>query len=121
MNEELVRASGNGDRIRYAVRRIDPFELDFEAVIDGAILGRAVGDDENLGTALLENQLGRPGASVLEGRGVFLVEHVTEAAEPFEGRRRRDAVCVGPQLSHNCTVTPSSRGGKPSCDLTPPV
>src|SRR5204863_7430793 len=69
------------DRIREAVLDMQTLQLEFDPLIDGPVLGRTIGHDENLGTALLEDQLGRPRLGVLECRRVFMVEQVAQLGQ----------------------------------------
>src|ERR1041384_7024059 len=72
------RFGGDLDRIRPAVVRLEFRERRLQPVIDGAMLVRAVGHDEDLGAALLENELCRPRARLLESRRVLGIEKLPE-------------------------------------------
>src|ERR1051326_3130606 len=66
------------DRIRHAVVRLEFRERRLQPVIVGAVLVWAASHDEDPGAALLENQLCRPRARLLESRRVLGIEKLPE-------------------------------------------
>lgn len=60
-------------------------QLVFKTMVDRPVLRGIVGDDQDLGAALLENQLRRPGARLLEGGGVLVVQQLSQVTQPGSG------------------------------------
>ena len=89
---------------------MQPLQLGFQPAIDRTILGWAVCHDENLRAALLEDQLGRPRARVLERGGILCIEQALQPTQTRGWRRRNDAVSVRPQLSQEGTLAPRCTG-----------
>jgi hypothetical protein len=77
-------------------------------------LGWAIGDDEDLRTALLKDQLGRPGARMRERKGVFVVEQLPDISETVRRGRWCYAVRIRPELPHRCILMRDAHSNNPA-------
>src|ERR1700704_4254809 len=86
-------------------------------MVDRAVLSGAVGNDEDLGAALLQDELCRPRPCMLEGKRVLGFEKLPDLTQPVFRRRRHDAVRVRPQLSHSGILVPGTPPGNTTSGL----
>ena len=70
--------AADGDRIGHPIVGVEPLQLRLEPLIHGAVLRGVVRYDEDLRAALLEYELCRPRARMLEGKRVLGIEKLTD-------------------------------------------
>src|SRR5258705_4138589 len=77
-----ARGSADRNRVGQPVIGVQSLQLVFETMVDRPVLSGIVGDDQDLGAALLENQLRCPGARLLEGSGVLVIQQLPQVPQP---------------------------------------